>query len=192
MSIKKSQAILKHSWISGWAFGLHWAQRTKPCFVTLKTFFSLLFHLSSFRFPLSSFLFPLSSFRFPLSSFRFPLSSFPFPISRHWHIWLRAEIYHENCLPLLTGQGGKRKGPRTTSDVWESGYPYPSVCSQYIQSCSFDPKPSRPKHDNQSENVPVFLRISVTLKGTLVTSSRKTFKSPKGTFICWGLEPRGR
>ena len=62
MSIKKSQAILKHSWISSLAFGLRWAQRTKPCFVTLKTFFSLLFHLSSFLFPLSSFLFPLSHF----------------------------------------------------------------------------------------------------------------------------------
>ena len=78
MSIKKSQAILKHSWISSLAFGLRWAQRTKPCFVTLN-FFQLA--LSSFLFPLSSFLFPLSAFLFPLSSFRFPLSSFLFPFS---------------------------------------------------------------------------------------------------------------
>ena len=67
MSIKKSQAILKH-------------------FIDLK--FSVWFTLCSenetmFRdtknvsqLPLSSFLFPLSSFLFPLSSFRFPLSSF--------------------------------------------------------------------------------------------------------------------
>ena len=36
MSIKTSQAILK----SSLAFGLRWAQKTKPCFVTLRTFFS--------------------------------------------------------------------------------------------------------------------------------------------------------
>ena len=43
MSIKKSQAILK-CFIDLWAkiaFGLRWAQIAKPCFVTLKTFFSL-------------------------------------------------------------------------------------------------------------------------------------------------------
>ena len=43
MSIKKSQAILK-CFIDLWtkiAFGLRWAQKAKPCFVTLKTFFSL-------------------------------------------------------------------------------------------------------------------------------------------------------
>ena len=37
-------------------------QKTKPCFVTLRTFLSFLFPLSSFRFPFSSFRFPFSSF----------------------------------------------------------------------------------------------------------------------------------
>ena len=42
MSIKKSQAIRKcfNLQISSLAFGLRWAQKTKPCFVTLRTFFS--------------------------------------------------------------------------------------------------------------------------------------------------------
>ena len=35
ISIKKSQAIL----ILSLAFDLRWAQKTKPCFVTLATFF---------------------------------------------------------------------------------------------------------------------------------------------------------
>ena len=59
MSIKKSHFIdLKFS-------VLRCAQKTKPCFVTLNTFFSFLFPLSSFRFPLSAFLFPLSLSPFP-------------------------------------------------------------------------------------------------------------------------------
>ena len=63
---------------SSLVFGFRWAQKTKPCFVTLGTFFSFLFPLSSFLLPLSLFLFPLSSFLLPLSSFLFPLSSFFF------------------------------------------------------------------------------------------------------------------
>ena len=39
MSIQKSQAILK-CFISSLVFGLRWAQRTKPCFVT-QNFFSI-------------------------------------------------------------------------------------------------------------------------------------------------------
>ena len=83
--IKESQPIqtiicrirkVKWSWnalyIPSLAFGLSSAQKTKPHFVTLRTF-------SSFLFPLSSFLFPLSSFRFILSSFLFPLSLSHFP-----------------------------------------------------------------------------------------------------------------
>ena len=62
MSIKKSQAILKRFIDLKSAFSLRWAQKTKPCFVTLRTFLSFLFPLSSFLFPLSSFLFPLSPF----------------------------------------------------------------------------------------------------------------------------------
>ena len=58
MSIKKSQAILKRFIDLKSAFGLRWAQKTKPCFMTLKTFLSFLFPLSSFLFPLSSFSFP--------------------------------------------------------------------------------------------------------------------------------------
>ena len=71
MSIKKSQAILKH-------------------FIDLK--FSVWFTLCSENetmhvswhlelFAASSFLFPLSAFRFPLSFFLFPFSSFLFPLS---------------------------------------------------------------------------------------------------------------
>ena len=43
VSIKKSQAILKcfTDLKYGIAFGLRWAQKTKTCFVTLRTFFSL-------------------------------------------------------------------------------------------------------------------------------------------------------
>ena len=55
MSIKKSQAILKRFIDLKSAFGLRWAQKTKPCFMTLKTFLSFLFPLSSFLFPLSPF-----------------------------------------------------------------------------------------------------------------------------------------
>ena len=110
MSIKKSQAILKHSWISSWAFGLRWAQRTKPCFVTLKTFFSLLFHLSSFRFPLSSFLFPLSTFLFPLSSFLFPLSHFP-PLT---HL-VEGRDLSRKLSPSPDGPGREAKG--TSNDL---------------------------------------------------------------------------
>ena len=63
MSIKKSQVRPSNALqISSLAFGLRWAQKTKPCFVTLRTFFSFLF-----LFPLSSFLLPPSSFLFPLS-----------------------------------------------------------------------------------------------------------------------------
>ena len=71
MSIKKSQVRPSNALqISSLAFGLRWAQKTKPYFVTLGTFFSFLFPLSSFLFPLSSFLFPLSPFLFPRSSWR--------------------------------------------------------------------------------------------------------------------------
>ena len=66
---------------SSLVFGFRWAQKMKPCFVTLGTFFSFLFPLSSFVFPPSSFLLPLSLFLFPLSSFLLPLSSFLFPLS---------------------------------------------------------------------------------------------------------------
>ena len=65
MSIKQSQAILKRFIDLKSAFGLRWAQKMKPCFVTLRTFLSFVFPLSSFLFPLSFFLFPLSSFSFP-------------------------------------------------------------------------------------------------------------------------------
>ena len=58
MSIKQSQAILKRFIDLKSAFGLRWAQKMKPCFVTLRTFLSFVFPLSSFRFPLSSFSFP--------------------------------------------------------------------------------------------------------------------------------------
>ena len=72
-------------------FGFRWAQKTKPCFVTLGTFFSFLFPLSSFLLPLSSFLFPLSSFFFNFllapSSFLIPLSSFLFPTAGHLVFW---------------------------------------------------------------------------------------------------------
>ena len=66
---------------SSLVFGFRWAQKTKPCFVTLGTFFSFLFPLLSFLLPLSSFLFPCSSFLFLPSSFLFPRSSFLFPLS---------------------------------------------------------------------------------------------------------------
>ena len=117
MSIKKSQAILKHSWISSLAFGLRWAQRTKPFFVTLKTFFSLLFHLSSFRFPLSSFLFPLSAFHFPLSAFLFPLSPFPFPAIDTFG-WGQRSITKTVSLSRRAREGSERdlERPRTSEN----------------------------------------------------------------------------
>ena len=62
MSIKKSKAILKHFIDLKFSVWFTLGSETKPCFVTLKTFFSFLFPLSSFLFPLSSFLFPLSHF----------------------------------------------------------------------------------------------------------------------------------
>ena len=51
MSIKQSQAILKRFIDLKSAFGLRWAQKMKPCFVTLRTFLSFVFPLSSFSFP---------------------------------------------------------------------------------------------------------------------------------------------
>ena len=49
MSIKKSQAILKHFIDLKFSLWLTLrAQKTKPCFVTLRTFFSFLFPLSPF------------------------------------------------------------------------------------------------------------------------------------------------
>ena len=40
MLIKKSQAILKRFIDLKFSVGLRWAQKTKPCFVTLRTFFT--------------------------------------------------------------------------------------------------------------------------------------------------------
>ena len=40
MLIKKSQAILKRFIDLKFYVGLRWAQKTKPCFVTLTTFFT--------------------------------------------------------------------------------------------------------------------------------------------------------
>ena len=84
---------------SSLVFGFRWAQKTKPCFVTLGTFFSFLFPLSSFLLPLSSFLFPCSSFLFPLSSLisslLLPLSLFLFPTAGHlvfWKSWLPVDL----------------------------------------------------------------------------------------------------
>ena len=77
-----SQAILKRFIDFKFSVsGLRWPHKTKPCFVTLTTFLSFLFPLSSFLFPFSPFLFPLSFFPFPFSPFLFPLSSFLFPFS---------------------------------------------------------------------------------------------------------------
>ena len=81
MQLRKVKRSCNALQISSLVFGLHWAQKTKPCFVTLRIFFSFLFPPSSFLFRRSSFLFPPSSFLFPLSSFRFPLSFFLFPLS---------------------------------------------------------------------------------------------------------------
>ena len=52
MSIKKSQAILKCFYlkIPSLAFGLRWAQKTtKPCFVTLRTIFSVRLPVKVFK-----------------------------------------------------------------------------------------------------------------------------------------------
>ena len=76
-------------------FGLHWAQKTKPCFVTLRIFFSFLFPPSSFLLPPSSFVVPPSSFLLPPSSFLFPCSSFLFPTAGHlvfWKSWLAVDL----------------------------------------------------------------------------------------------------
>ena len=51
MSIKKSQAILKCFYlkIPSLAIGLRWAQKTKPCFVTLRTIFSVRLPVKVFK-----------------------------------------------------------------------------------------------------------------------------------------------
>ena len=69
MSIKKSQAILKHFIDLKFSVWFTLCSENETMFCDTQNFFQL---------PLSSFLFPLSSFLFPLSSFRFPLSSFLF------------------------------------------------------------------------------------------------------------------
>ena len=72
MSNKKSQAILKCFIDIKSSVWFTQGQKTKPCFVTRRTFSSFLFPLSSFRFPVSAFLFRLLSFPFPFSPFPFP------------------------------------------------------------------------------------------------------------------------
>ena len=79
MSIKKSQAILKHFIDLKFSVWFTLCSENETMFRDTKNVSQL--PLSSFLFPLSSFLFPLSSFLFPLSSFLFPLSSFLFPLS---------------------------------------------------------------------------------------------------------------
>ena len=79
MSIKKSQAILKHFIDLKFIVWFTLCSENETMFRDTQNFFQL--PLSSFLFPLSSFLFPLSSFLFQLSSFLFPLSSFLFPLS---------------------------------------------------------------------------------------------------------------